>query len=124
MQSSRFFLLVIPLTVMAFWGAGLPALVTQETTVAILMADDFDSIKVGDRVRVTLRRGGKYEGEVVEKCAPPMPKIHISKFNCEHICKNQTSNCDGDGERAWSLGGWTEASQCNSGGLRGLTRVR
>ena len=67
MQSSRFFLLVIPLAVMAFWGAGLPALVTQETTVAMLMADDFDSIKVGDRVRVTLRRGGKYEGEVVEK---------------------------------------------------------
>ncbi len=30
-------------------------------------ADDFSALKVGDRVRVVLRRGGRYEGEVVEK---------------------------------------------------------
>lgn len=29
--------------------------------------DDFSALKVGDRVRVVLRRGGRYEGEIVEK---------------------------------------------------------
>ena len=29
--------------------------------------DEFSALKVGDRVRVVLRRGGRYEGEVVEK---------------------------------------------------------
>ena len=32
-----------------------------------VQAQDFDKIKVGDRIRVKLRRGGSYEGEVVER---------------------------------------------------------
>ncbi|MGE4618345.1 MAG: hypothetical protein AAEJ04_00890 [Planctomycetota bacterium] len=48
-----------------------------------LTEDDFDSINVGDRVRVTLRRGGKYEGEVVEKVGETISVKH--KFGTARI---------------------------------------
>ena len=38
--------------------------------------DDFDSIKVGDRLRVKLRRGGSYEGEVVERAGDSISIKH------------------------------------------------
>lgn len=67
MQIVRFVWLLVPLALLSFENADLHASIVDGTDLPSLSRDDFDSIKVGDRVRVTLRRGGKYEGEVVEK---------------------------------------------------------
>ncbi|MBT5738445.1 MAG: hypothetical protein HN891_07785 [Planctomycetes bacterium] len=43
---------------------------------SVAPTDEFDSIQVGDRVRVKLRRGGSYEGEVVEKAGDSISIKH------------------------------------------------
>ena len=60
-------LLTIPLAALVLAAGSMPVLSLGNVTQPARVADDFDAIKVGDRIRVTLRRGGKYEGEVVEK---------------------------------------------------------
>ncbi len=68
MRSRCFLLLLtIPLAALVLAAGSIPVLSLENSTQSAPVADDFDSIKVGDRIRVTLRRGGRYEGEVVEK---------------------------------------------------------
>jgi|GEM_PF-1176970 len=43
---------------------------------SVVSTDEFDSIQVGDRVRVKLRRGGTYEGEVVVKAGDSISIKH------------------------------------------------
>ncbi|MEC9476102.1 MAG: hypothetical protein VX764_03600 [Planctomycetota bacterium] len=83
MQVVRFILVVVSLALLSSWSVGLPASILAETIAPSLSVDDFDSINVGDRVRVTLRRGGKYEGEVVEKVGQVIAVKH--KFGTARI---------------------------------------
>ncbi|MEE2890075.1 MAG: DUF1570 domain-containing protein, partial [Planctomycetota bacterium] len=84
MRSSWFLmLLTISVATLAPGAGGKPILSMDSSPLTMLVADDFDSIKVGDRVRVTLRRGGKYEGEVVEKVGQVISVKH--KFGTARI---------------------------------------
>ena len=66
MHHSR--LLIICLMIPAgFMVLGSRSLEVAAVAGETVQAQDFDKIKVGDRIRVKLRRGGSYEGEVVER---------------------------------------------------------
>lgn len=49
--------------------------------------DEFSALKVGDRVRVVLRRGGRYEGEVVEKSGESISIKH--KFGTAKVTRQE-----------------------------------